>query len=49
VPREGDGALGFWKALAKVYGKTRTQRCWVHYAEPRVYADFKDVAAVAWR
>jgi transposase-like protein len=26
----GDGALGFWKALAKVYGKTRTQRCWVH-------------------
>ena len=26
----GDGALGFWKALAKVYGKTRWQRCWVH-------------------
>jgi putative transposase len=26
----GDGALGFWKALAKVYGKTRRQRCWVH-------------------
>ena len=26
----GDGALGFWKALAKVYGKTRHQRCWVH-------------------
>jgi transposase-like protein len=26
----GDGALGFWKALAKVYPETRGQRCWVH-------------------
>ena len=26
----GDGALGFWKALAEVYPTTRTQRCWVH-------------------
>ena len=26
----GDGALGFWKALHKVYGETRQQRCWVH-------------------
>ena len=26
----GDGALGFWKALEKVYGHTRWQRCWVH-------------------
>jgi putative transposase len=26
----GDGALGFWKALRKVFGKTRAQRCWVH-------------------
>ena len=26
----GDGALGFWKALPKVYGETRGQRCWVH-------------------
>lgn len=26
----GDGALGFWKALAKVFPATRTQRCWVH-------------------
>jgi putative transposase len=26
----GDGALGFWKALGKVFPKTRTQRCWVH-------------------
>jgi transposase-like protein len=26
----GDGALGFWKAIAQVYPKTREQRCWVH-------------------
>jgi putative transposase len=26
----GDGALGFWKALPKVFSTTRTQRCWVH-------------------
>jgi transposase-like protein len=26
----GDGSLGFWKALSKVYGNTRRQRCWVH-------------------
>jgi putative transposase len=26
----GDGALGFWAALRKVYGKTKEQRCWVH-------------------
>lgn len=26
----GDGALGFWKALPKVFSKTKTQRCWVH-------------------
>jgi len=26
----GDGALGFWQALAKVFPKTRQQRCWVH-------------------
>jgi transposase-like protein len=26
----GDGALGFWAALRKVYGETREQRCWVH-------------------
>jgi putative transposase len=26
----GDGALGFWKALSKVYEKARWQRCWVH-------------------
>ncbi len=26
----GDGALGFWKALAEVFPATREQRCWVH-------------------
>ena len=26
----GDGALGFWAALRKVYSTTREQRCWVH-------------------
>jgi len=26
----GDGALGFWNALAKAYPTTKHQRCWVH-------------------
>jgi putative transposase len=26
----GDGALGFWKAIDKVFPGTRHQRCWVH-------------------
>ena len=26
----GDGALGFWLALSKVFPATRQQRCWVH-------------------
>lgn len=26
----GDGALGFWKAVAEVFPGTREQRCWVH-------------------
>ena len=26
----GDGAMGFWAALAEVFPKTRAQRCWVH-------------------
>ena len=28
----GDGALGFWKALAEEFPTTRAQRCWVHKA-----------------
>lgn len=33
VPPElavGDGAMGFWGALAEIYPATREQRCWVH-------------------
>ena len=26
----GDGALGFWKALDKIFPDARCQRCWVH-------------------
>ena len=26
----GDGGLGFWAALRKVFAATREQRCWVH-------------------
>jgi putative transposase len=26
----GDGSLGLWKALSKVFPSTRHQRCWVH-------------------
>jgi putative transposase len=26
----GDGALGFWKALRKLFPATQEQRCWVH-------------------
>ena len=26
----GDGALGFWKTVRKVYPQTRVQRCWLH-------------------
>ena len=26
----GDGALGFWKAVSKIWPETRHQRCWTH-------------------
>ena len=26
----GDGALGFWDAIAEIYPTTKSQRCWVH-------------------
>ena len=26
----GDGSLGFWNALPKVFASARSQRCWVH-------------------
>jgi len=28
----GDGALGFWKALAEAFPTARVQRCWMHKA-----------------
>lgn len=50
----GDGALGFWAALAKAYPQTRHQRCWVHKTanvldklpkamQPKVKADLHDI------
>lgn len=43
----GDGALGFWKALAEVFPETRQQRCWgakkaiqdIYNAEDRDHAE----------
>jgi transposase-like protein len=39
----GDGALGFWNAISKVYPETRHQRCWVHKTaiEKQVHATEK--------
>jgi putative transposase len=50
----GDGALGFWAALRKVYPETREQRCWVHKTanvlnkmpksvQPRAKADVHEI------
>lgn len=50
----GDGALGFWSALGKVYPETRQQRCWVHKTanvlnklpksmQPKVKASLHDI------
>ena len=50
----GDGALGFWKALAKCYPDTAHQRCWVHKTanvlnkfpksmQPAVKADLREI------
>lgn len=50
----GDGALGFWKALAKRYPDTAHQRCWAHKTanvlnklpksvQPRVKADLHEI------
>jgi putative transposase len=50
----GDGALGFWKALAKLYPDTEHQRCWVHKSanvlnklpksvQPKVKADLHEI------
>jgi putative transposase len=50
----GDGALGFWAALRKVYPETSAQRCWVHKTanvlnkmpksvQPRAKADLHEI------
>jgi transposase-like protein len=50
----GDGALGFWAALRKVFGETREQRCWLHKTanvlnnmpksvQPRAKADIHEI------
>jgi putative transposase len=50
----GDGALGFWAAIRKVYPQTQEQRCWVHKTanvlnrmprsvQPRAKADLHEI------
>jgi len=56
----GDGALGFWKALNKLYPDTEHQRCWVHKTanvlnklpksvQPKVKADLHEIRMAATR
>ena len=51
----GDGALGFWKALRRVFPATREQRCWVHKTanvldkmHKRVQPKAKDMLHAIW-
>lgn len=50
----GDGAMGFWAALSKIYPATDHQRCWVHKTanvlnklpksvQPKVKADLHEI------
>lgn len=50
----GDGAMGFWKAISKVFPDCRHQRCWVHKTanilnklpksvQPKVKAALQDI------
>jgi transposase-like protein len=50
----GDGAMGFWAALSKIYPQTDHQRCWVHKmanilnklpksVQPKVKADLQEI------
>ncbi|MCG5520325.1 IS256 family transposase, partial [Ectothiorhodospira sp. 9905] len=50
----GDGAMGFWAALSKIYPQTDHQRCWVHKTanvlnklpksvQPKVKVDLQDI------
>ncbi len=42
-PAVGDGALGFWKAVAKHRPRTDQQRCRVHKTTPPVESVFATV------
>ncbi len=51
----GDGAMGFWKALKKVYPQSKEQRCWRHktgnilnYLPKREQAKAKDRLHQIW-
>jgi putative transposase len=43
----GDGALGFWAALAEVFPETRHGRCWVHYADLGIMPTWRPEPLVA--
>jgi len=43
----GDGALGFWKALSKVFPETIHQRCWVHKTS-NALNNLPKLVKVAW-
>jgi len=43
----GDGALGFWGALREVFPQAREQRCWFHYADPRIMPRWSHQSLVA--
>ncbi len=50
-----DGALGFWKALRRVFTTTREQRCWVHKTRnvlgklpKRLHGSAKDALHQIW-
>ena len=56
----GDGALGFWAALRKVFPETSEQRCWVHKTanvlnklpksvQPKAKADLHEIWQAATR
>jgi transposase-like protein len=51
----GDGALGFWQALTKIFPKTRHQRCWVHKTAnildklpKKIHAHAKELIHAIW-
>src|SRR5262245_57407779 len=43
----GDGALGFWKALAEVFPDTREQKCWVLKSRKESRCCFTDTGSLS--